>query len=327
MVGQHRELAGLGREGLVVRAHVVRVGRRQREHGRRAGVGRGADQPRGALVIEVPAADDDRGAAVEGLHRRGAQLEALVDVERPRLARRPRDDDRRDAALDEVDGVLDGLLDEQATVVVEERDEGDAGAGEEGSGHGGNGTRESGHDHRVHPEDRYDDMPYRRCGHSGLRLPGRIARPVAELRRRRPLDTSAQSSAAHSTWASPTSTWPTTTVRPPAPPRRTSAAILSDDLRPYRDELVISTKAGLRLSPGPYGEWGSRKYLLASLDQSLKRMGLDYVDIFYSHRLDPDDAARGDDDGPRPGGPPGQGALRRHLHLRAGRTERPRDPP
>ena len=64
--------------------------------------------------------------------------------------------------------------------------------------------------------------------------------------------------------------------------------MLADDLRPYRDELVISTKAGYDMWPGPYGDRGSRKYLLASLDQSLARMGLDYVDIFYSHRLDPD---------------------------------------
>jgi L-glyceraldehyde 3-phosphate reductase len=64
--------------------------------------------------------------------------------------------------------------------------------------------------------------------------------------------------------------------------------MLVDDLRPYRDELVISTKAGYDMWPGPYGEWGSRKYLLASLDQSLARIGLDYVDIFYSHRFDPD---------------------------------------
>ncbi|MCU1396398.1 MAG: aldo/keto reductase [Ilumatobacteraceae bacterium] len=63
--------------------------------------------------------------------------------------------------------------------------------------------------------------------------------------------------------------------------------IVSDDLRPYRDELVISTKAGYDMWPGPYGNWSSRKYLLASLDQSLARMGLDYVDIFYSHRFDP----------------------------------------
>src|SRR6201999_2822330 len=64
--------------------------------------------------------------------------------------------------------------------------------------------------------------------------------------------------------------------------------VLREDLAPYRDELVISTKAGYDMWPGPYGEWGSRKYLLASLDQSLARMGLEYVDIFYSHRVDPD---------------------------------------
>ena len=68
----------------------------------------------------------------------------------------------------------------------------------------------------------------------------------------------------------------------------TFGKLLRDDLRPYRDELVISTKAGYDMWPGPYGEWGSRKYLLASLDQSLRRMGLEYVDIFYSHRLDPE---------------------------------------
>ena len=68
----------------------------------------------------------------------------------------------------------------------------------------------------------------------------------------------------------------------------TFGRLLRDDLRPYRDELIISTKAGYDMWPGPYGEWGSRKYLLASLDQSLARMGLDYVDIFYSHRFDPE---------------------------------------
>ena len=63
---------------------------------------------------------------------------------------------------------------------------------------------------------------------------------------------------------------------------------MREDLRPYRDELIISTKAGYDMWPGPYGDRGSRKYLLASLDQSLRRMGLDYVDIFYCHRFDPD---------------------------------------
>src|SRR6202008_2670055 len=64
--------------------------------------------------------------------------------------------------------------------------------------------------------------------------------------------------------------------------------LMREDFRPYRDELVISTKAGYDMWPGPYGDWGSRKYLLASLDQSLKRTGLEYVDIFYSHRPDPE---------------------------------------
>jgi L-glyceraldehyde 3-phosphate reductase len=68
----------------------------------------------------------------------------------------------------------------------------------------------------------------------------------------------------------------------------TFGQILRESLRPYRDELVVSTKAGYDMWPGPYGEWGSRKYLLASLDQSLARMGLDYVDVFYSHRFDPE---------------------------------------
>ena len=70
--------------------------------------------------------------------------------------------------------------------------------------------------------------------------------------------------------------------------RRTFGRILKEDLGVYRDELIITTKAGYDMWDGPYGNWGSRKYLLASLDQSLKRMGLDYVDIFYHHRMDPD---------------------------------------
>jgi L-glyceraldehyde 3-phosphate reductase len=75
---------------------------------------------------------------------------------------------------------------------------------------------------------------------------------------------------------------------PPGSAERNFGQILASDLRPYRDELVISTKAGYWMWPGPYGEWGSRKYLLSSLNQSLQRMGLDYVDIFYHHRPDPD---------------------------------------
>lgn len=75
---------------------------------------------------------------------------------------------------------------------------------------------------------------------------------------------------------------------PPGSAEEMFGQVLQKDLAPYRDELVISTKAGYEMWPGPYGEWGSRKYLISSLDQSLKRMGLDYVDIFYSHRFDPD---------------------------------------
>jgi L-glyceraldehyde 3-phosphate reductase len=75
---------------------------------------------------------------------------------------------------------------------------------------------------------------------------------------------------------------------PPGSAEENFGRLFKQDFRPYRDELVISTKAGYQMWPGPYGEWGSRKYLLASLDQSLKRMGLDFVDIFYSHRPDPD---------------------------------------
>ncbi|HQY90716.1 MAG: L-glyceraldehyde 3-phosphate reductase [Caldilinea sp.] len=74
---------------------------------------------------------------------------------------------------------------------------------------------------------------------------------------------------------------------PPGSAEENFGRIMAQDLRPYRDELIISTKAGYYMWPGPYGEWGSRKYLIASLDQSLKRMGLEYVDIFYSHRPDP----------------------------------------
>jgi L-glyceraldehyde 3-phosphate reductase len=74
---------------------------------------------------------------------------------------------------------------------------------------------------------------------------------------------------------------------PPGSAESNFGKMLSSDLKPYRDELIISTKAGYTMWPGPYGDWGSRKYLLSSLDQSLERMGIDYVDIFYSHRMDP----------------------------------------
>ena len=101
---------------------------------------------------------------------------------------------------------------------------------------------------------------------------------------------------------------------------------MATDLGPYRDELVISTKAGYDMWPGPYGEWGSRKYLLASLDQSLARMGLDYVDIFYSHRFDPDTPLEETMGALHTAVPSGPGAVRRHLVVLR-RSAPPRPPP
>ena len=135
--------------------------------------------------------------------------------------------------------------------------------------------------------DRYDQMTYRRCGRSGLKLPaislglwqnfGDVT-PLAVQRAilRRAFDCGVTHFDLANNYGPPYGSAETNFGR-----------VLREDLRPYRDELVISTKAGYDMWPGPYGEWGSRKYLLASLDQSLRRMGLEYVDIFYSHRFDP----------------------------------------
>jgi L-glyceraldehyde 3-phosphate reductase len=141
----------------------------------------------------------------------------------------------------------------------------------------------------VAASDRYDGkMPYRRCGRSGLKLPeislglwqnfgedDPLTRQRAIIRRAFDLGVT------HFDLANNYGT-------PYGSAESNFGEVLRTDLRGYRDELVISTKAGWDMWPGPYGEWGSRKYLLASLDQSLVRMGLDYVDIFYSHRPDPD---------------------------------------
>jgi L-glyceraldehyde 3-phosphate reductase len=140
----------------------------------------------------------------------------------------------------------------------------------------------------VPAEDRYDSMPYRRCGRSGLQLPAVSLGLWQNFGGDRPLETSRpilrrafDLGITHFDLAN--------NYGPPyGSAEETFGRILEKDLRPWRDELVISSKAGYDMWPGPYGDWGSRKYLLASLDQSLKRMGLDYVDIFYSHRLDPD---------------------------------------
>jgi L-glyceraldehyde 3-phosphate reductase len=136
--------------------------------------------------------------------------------------------------------------------------------------------------------DRYQALPYARCGRSGLQLPrislglwqnfgGSAGRASA----REMVLKSFDSGITHFDLAN-------NYGPPPGSAEQTFGRILADDLAAYRDELVVSTKAGYLMWPGPYGEWGSRKYLLASLDQSLERMQLDYVDVFYSHRFDPD---------------------------------------
>ncbi len=135
---------------------------------------------------------------------------------------------------------------------------------------------------------RYDTMPYERCGRSGLKLPtislglwhnfGGV--DVLEDSRAMVLH-AFDLGITHFDLAN-------NYGPPPGSAEETFGRILRSDLAPYRDELVISTKAGYLMWPGPYGEWGSRKYLIASLDQSLLRMGLDYVDIFYHHRPDPE---------------------------------------
>ena len=138
------------------------------------------------------------------------------------------------------------------------------------------------------PEDRYDDMTYRRCGRSGLHLPAislglwhNFGEAAALSTQRAILRRAFELGITHIDLAN-------NYGPPPGSAEQNFGRIYASDLRPYRDELVISTKAGYDMWPGPYGEWGSRKYLLASLDQSLERMGLDYVDIFYSHRFDPE---------------------------------------
>jgi len=138
------------------------------------------------------------------------------------------------------------------------------------------------------PDSRYNTMRYNRSGKSGLKLPavslglwhnfgGVDVYENSRAMLRRAFDVGIT----HFDLAN--------NYGPPAgSAEETFGQILRDDLKPYRDELIIASKAGYYMWPGPYGEWGSRKYLVSSLDQSLKRMGLDYVDIFYHHRPDPD---------------------------------------
>jgi L-glyceraldehyde 3-phosphate reductase len=136
--------------------------------------------------------------------------------------------------------------------------------------------------------DRYDRMLYNRCGRSGLLLPAISLGLWWNFGDDRPLDTSR----AIIRRAFDVGITHFDLANNYGPPYGSAEAnfgrLFRQDLRPYRDELVVSTKAGYDMWPGPYGEWGSRKYLLASLDQSLRQLGLDYVDIFYSHRFDPE---------------------------------------
>jgi len=136
--------------------------------------------------------------------------------------------------------------------------------------------------------DRYDTMPYRRTGRSGLQLPAISLGLWQNFGGDRPFEE--QRTIIHRAFDLGVTHFDlANNYGPPyGSAEENFGRVLGGDLRPYRDELVISTKAGYDMWPGPYGEWGSRKYLLASLDQSLARMGLDYVDIFYSHRSDPD---------------------------------------
>ena len=136
--------------------------------------------------------------------------------------------------------------------------------------------------------DRYDTMPYRRTGRSGLQLPAISLGLWQNFGGDRPFEE--QRTIIHRAFDLGVTHFDlANNYGPPyGSAEENFGRVLGGDLRPYRDELVISTKAGYDMWPGAYGEWGSRKYLLASLDQSLARMGLDYVDIFYSHRSDPD---------------------------------------
>jgi len=140
----------------------------------------------------------------------------------------------------------------------------------------------------VPASDRYRSMSYRRSGRSGLRLPLISLGLWQNFGAERPHSES-RSIVLHAFDRGITHFDLANNYGPPyGSAEETLGRILATDLRPHRDELVISTKAGYDMWPGPYGEWGSRKYLLASLDQSLQRMGVDYVDIFYSHRYDPE---------------------------------------
>jgi L-glyceraldehyde 3-phosphate reductase len=140
----------------------------------------------------------------------------------------------------------------------------------------------------VAAEDRYEPMPYRRCGRSGIQLPEISFGLWNNFGDDKPLEVQRamlrrafERGVTHFDLAN-------NYGPPPGAAELNFGRIFREDFAPYRNELILSTKAGYDMWPGPYGEWGSRKYLLSSLDDSLRRMGVDYVDIFYSHRYDPE---------------------------------------
>src|SRR5919106_6363458 len=140
----------------------------------------------------------------------------------------------------------------------------------------------------VASSDRYTSMQFRRCGRSGVQLPAISLGLWQNFGYDRPLETQ-RSIILRAFDRGVTHIDLANNYGPPyGSAEETFGEILRQDLAPYRDELIISTKAGYDMWPGPYGDGGSRKHLTASLDQSLRRMGLDYVDVFYSHRRDPD---------------------------------------
>lgn len=135
---------------------------------------------------------------------------------------------------------------------------------------------------------RYDTMEYRRCGKSGLKLPLISLGLWHNFGDDTPLDTKRAISRKAFNLGITHFDLANNYGPPPGSAETAFGELLRTDFAQYRDEMIISSKAGYGMWPGPYGEWGSRKYMIASCDQSLKRMGLDYVDIFYSHRFDPD---------------------------------------
>ena len=140
----------------------------------------------------------------------------------------------------------------------------------------------------VPAEDRYERMVYRRCGRSGLKLPAVSLGLWHNFGHDTPHDTKRAICRAAFDHGITHFDLANNYGPPPGSAEHAFGSILAEDFAGYRDELIVSSKAGYGMWPGPYGEWGSRKYMVASCDQSLKRMGLDYVDIFYSHRFDPD---------------------------------------